>query len=327
LVERFAAGNVTAFAQGISMSFFVLDAWLRDEYIPSLDSLLQLSKTLSTSPINLIFPNATKLNVDEEQIERIMRNGPGYRKRYPDEGEIHRALQAAAKQMPPPPLARLAHKLGFADVARLYQVDGELCKRIAKNHREYPGSYWWRQKGAKSICSLEAMKEALESALTADNPPSTKQLSRQLGYADDRLMRNRFPELCNAVSAKRRKWNAGLPARIRPAIEKALLEDPPPSLLQIATRVGISTPTTLKKYCPAVAHKLAARRTAFHRARAAQRRAVLEQALTESPPPSLADVAKRLRLSKTALCVQFHDLCAGIGERYRMRFSGDGTRK
>jgi hypothetical protein len=32
------------------------------------------------------------------------------------------------------------------------------------------------------------MKKALETALTADNPPSTKHLSRRLGYADDQLM-------------------------------------------------------------------------------------------------------------------------------------------
>jgi len=76
-----------------------------------------------------------------------------------------------------------------------------------------------------------------------------------------------------------------------------------------------------------VTRKLAARRTAFHRARAAERRAVLEQALTENSAPSLADIAKRLRLSKSVLCVQFHDLCAAIGERYRMRFSGVGTQK
>jgi AraC-like DNA-binding protein len=327
LVERFADGNITAFAQATSMSFFVLDAWLKGEYIPRLDGLLRLSAKLKTLPINLISPEATRVSVDAELIERMMRDSPGNRKRFPDAAEIRRELQAGATQVPPPPLTRLAHQLGFADVARLYQIDGELCKRIASNHRDYPGSYWWRQKGAKPICSFEAMKEALESALMADNPPSTKHLSKQLGYADDRLMRNRFPELCKAVSAKRRKWNAALPARIRPAIEEALLEDPPPSLLQIARRVGISTPTTLKRYCPAVTPKLAARRTAFCRARAAQRRAVLEQALTENLAPSLADVAKRLRVSKSALCVQFHDLCSAIGERYRMRFSGDGTHR
>jgi len=49
-------------------------------------------------------------------------------------------------------------------------------------------------------------------------------------------------------------------------------------------------------------------------------RAALEQALTENPVPSLAVVAKRLRLSKALLRAQFYDLCAALGERYRMGF-------
>ena len=36
------------------------------------------------------------------------------------------------------------------------------------------------------------MKKALETALTADTPPSTKHLSRRLGYADDQLMQKRL---------------------------------------------------------------------------------------------------------------------------------------
>jgi AraC-like DNA-binding protein len=321
LAERFAGGNFTAFAQGVSMNFSVLYPWLKGEYIPCLDGLLQLCEKLNTSPMHLLSPGGIMQNVDAERIERMMRNGPGHRKRFPDAAEIHRELQAAARQVPPPPLTRLAHRLGFEDAARLYQVDANLCKRISRNYRRSPCSYWWRQKEAQPICSVERMKEALETALMADNPPSTKHLSIRLGYADDRLMRNRFPDLCAAIGLKRRDWKSSLPVRIRPAIQEALLEDPPPSLLQIARRVGIDTITTLKKHCPSLPHKLAARQAAFGHARDAHRRAVLEQALTENPAPCLAAVAKRLRLSRCTLNVQFHDLCAAIGERYRSRFS------
>ena len=134
-------------------------------------------------------------------------------------------------------------------------------------------------------------------------------------------MRNRFPDLCAAIAAKRRKWKASLPERIRPTIEKALAEDPPPSLMQIARRIGIGTVETLKKHCPTLQQKVASRQTAFRRDRDRQGRDALEQALTENPAPCLADVAKRLRLSKATLRVGFYNLCADIGERYRMGFA------
>jgi hypothetical protein len=114
------------------------------------------------------------------------------------------------------------------------------------------------------------MKKALETALTADNPPPTRHISRRLGYADDGLMRKRFPDLCAGISAKRRQWKAGLPARIRPSFEKALLEDPPPSLLQFARRQGIGI-KTLKRYCPVVERRLAARQATLRNATDAQR--------------------------------------------------------
>lgn len=182
----------------------------------------------------------------------------------------------------------------------------------------------WVGQRAESLISFRARGDRENRAHghggSQRNPPSTKHLSERLGYADDRLMRKRFPALCAAISTKRRKWKAGLPARIRPSIEKALLEDQPTSLLEIARRNGIGTVATLKKYCPALKRKLEARQAAFRKARDAQRRAALEQALTGSPAPPLADVAKRLRLSKAQLRAQFYDLCTALGKRYRMGF-------
>lgn len=320
LIERFASGNTTAFAQGLSMSFFVLDAWRKGAYLPCLDGLLHLSEKLNTTPVNLILPGGPKRSVDVERIERMMRDGTGNRKRFPHAAEIRQELQSAAKEVPPPALSGIARRLGFKTVLSLYQVDANLCKRISKNYRKSTDAYWWRRKGAQPICSVEKMKKVLETAYAADNPAPMKHLARRLGYVDDQLIRKRFPDLCAAISAKRRRWKTSLPARIRPSFEKALLEDPPPSLLQIARRHGIGTIKTLKKYCPSLESELATRQASFRNARDAKRRAALEQALTENPVPSLSDIAKRLGLSKARLREQFYDLCAALGKRYRMGF-------
>jgi hypothetical protein len=323
LVDRFAGGNITAFAQGVGVRSWVLDAWLKDGYIPNVHGLLQLSRKLNTAPVHLILPGELKRRVDTERIGKMMRDSPGYRKRFPGAAEIRRALRSAARQMPPVPLAHVAQKLGFANAMSLYEVDAKLCKRVTENYWKYPGAYWWRQRGAKPICSVEAMKEALEDAPVEDEPPSTKRLASRLGYADARLMWNRFPELCRAITAKRRMWKDGLPARTLPVIEKALLEEPPPSLQGIARRLCIRHRATLTKYCPGLQPKLAERQCAFRRAREAQRKATLEEALAENPAPPLAEVAKRLRLSECTLAAQFHDLSAAICTRYRQHnYSG-----
>jgi len=134
LVDRFAAGNATAFAQGLSISYSILDGWLNGKSAASLDGLLQLSENLNIAPINLITPGSALRNVDVKQIEKLMHDGPGHRRRFPNGAEIRRVLQEASKQVPPPPLTRLAHKLGFQDASRLYQIDAKLCRLIAKNY-------------------------------------------------------------------------------------------------------------------------------------------------------------------------------------------------
>jgi hypothetical protein len=63
LVDRFAAGNATAFAQGLSISYSILDGWLNGKSAASLDGLLQLSENLNIAPINLITPGSALRNV------------------------------------------------------------------------------------------------------------------------------------------------------------------------------------------------------------------------------------------------------------------------
>ena len=88
LVEGFAGGNATAFAQGLAMNFFVLDSWRKGEYLPCLDGLLELSEKLNTKLVNLILPGGLIGNVDVSRIERMMRDGSGNRKSFPNAAEI-----------------------------------------------------------------------------------------------------------------------------------------------------------------------------------------------------------------------------------------------
>ena len=61
------------------MSFSVLDAWLKDECLPCLDSLLQLCEKLNIKPVNLLLPGELIRSVDADRMEKLTRDGRGHR--------------------------------------------------------------------------------------------------------------------------------------------------------------------------------------------------------------------------------------------------------
>jgi hypothetical protein len=109
------------------------------------------------------------------------------------------------------------------------------------NHRRSGQSHWWRRRGAKPICERSHVKKALEDYLASDKPiPTLDRIAASLGYAVDQSLRQKFPELCRALSMRIAQQKQARVAAIEPALEHALQETPPPSLLQVAKRLGFS---------------------------------------------------------------------------------------
>lgn len=119
--------------------------------------------------------------------------------------------------------------------------------------------------------------------------------------------------------------------KVREEMEAALKEAPPPSLEEVARRLGYRHPTTLRGKFP----ELSKRITASYRSSAeykswrqsvrvkaqgllnkAEERRVLEQELEKSCPASLQDVAGRLGYSSSYKFVRrFSDLCRALREK------------
>jgi hypothetical protein len=68
----------------------------------------------------------------------------------------------------------------------------------------------------------------------------TDRIAANLGYAADGSLRQKFPELCRALSARIAEQRMMRVAAIEPALEQALQETPAPSLGQMAKRLGFS---------------------------------------------------------------------------------------
>jgi hypothetical protein len=74
--------------------------------------------------------------------------------------------------------------------------------------------------------------------------------------------REKFPELCRALSAKIAEQKRAHVAAIEPALQQALQENPPPSLQQMTKRLGFSSVSVLKAHAPGLCEKLKTNRRA-----------------------------------------------------------------
>src|SRR5262249_22711392 len=103
-----------------------------------------------------------------------------------------------------------------------------------------------RRREAKPICEQPRIKKVLEVYLASDSPiPPLDHIASSLGYALDRSLWQKCPELCRALSAKIEGQTA-----IEPALEQTFQESPPLSLRQVAKRLGFSAACVLKAHAP-----------------------------------------------------------------------------
>ena len=86
--------------------------------------------------------------------------------------------------------------------------------------------------------------------LASDSPiPPLDRIASSLGYAVDRSLWQKCPELCRALSAKIEGQTRACVA-IEPALEQTFQESRPLSLRQVAKQLGFSAACVLKAHAP-----------------------------------------------------------------------------
>jgi hypothetical protein len=170
------------------------------------------------------------------------------------------------------------------------------------------------------------MKRVLELYLASDGPvPPLDHIATSLGYAVDNSLRQKFPELCHALAARIAEQKTRRVAAIEPALEQALQETPPPSLRQVAKRLGFSAACVLKVRSPALYEQLKARSQAYTETGRSELQAKLVAVLEENPPPSLKTVYSRFGVTESIVNTSFPDLRRAIGlrrQQHQRRQSG-----
>lgn len=296
-VQQLTNGNVAALAEYIRCPPSILRNWLDGTSVPTIMTLARISRFLDI-PTASLFNLGGLTRADMELAKRaIALIGSRDVAPFRNKEEIDKALHEAFKEPVPRSLSDVARTMGYTGTERLYQANRTLCHKIAARYRRSGRSHWWRKPGATRICDLSRMKNILEDSLRSHEPTSVHQIAANLGYANDAYIWHKFPELCNAISTRLPLIKQARSETLRLTLENALQECPPPTLADLARRLGYSTSEVLRAHEPYLCNRLTER----YQVHVTTRRSDLERqaiaALSESPIPSVREVCQRLGIT------------------------------
>jgi hypothetical protein len=168
----------------------------------------------------------------------------------------------------------------------------------------------WALTVRERIAARAEVKATMEAALEEDVPRSVRDLFRRLGYRQCVMGRYWFPDLYAAIQLKRRKRVE----RYKADLEQALKETPPPTVTEVAYRLGVNI-NCLRRACPELYRRLLSRKCERRRFEVAKTAEALKKAFEEAPA-SLTRLAARLRRNPNNLRMTYPELCAEFRQRY-----------
>ncbi len=164
------------------------------------------------------------------------------------------------------------------------------------------------------------LRSILAVYLHENPPPSVAEIARRLGFRCSQTLRQREPELCKKIVARRRDSGKAVSVarplfmssegnRLEDILRAHLAKECQQSLSEIASSLGYKNSGPIRRYpelCQAITLK--------HRQQSLLKREELQRALEdaqrESPPPALMQIARRLGFnSKRPLSRAYPELC------------------
>jgi len=311
--DQLADGSLSLLARRLGIHNGTLYFWQQRCKIPFFETLLRLCWGLGISPRLLLIE-------DVEDYSNITSIKPIKRRQCKSIGdnELRKVLEACLLEEPPPSLKEVAKRLGYSQESTLYDRFSELSSAIKARYSNEQKSTRPKIARAGTTLALDELREYLQKVLmSSETPiPTMQEIAKRLGYRRSRSIRTRAPDLCAAIVQKRReKQRSNHP--LRQALEVALVSDeyPPPSISEIAERLGCSL-KLLRKLSPQIYHALVKRHQSVFDTDAIRRE--LEAALADAslPPPTVPDVAKRVGFGAHRLRKHFPELCSQLTLRY-----------
>jgi transcriptional regulator with XRE-family HTH domain len=315
VIQRYAEGDVKEFARltGICRDYFY--SWQSGKHVPRLDYLLKICFALGLSLTGLVRGQFTAQDspLSAERLSRKEKERKTARRSVP---QVVQMLEAALNEDPPSSLSDLAERFGYKDAESLRYISNTLCREITARRRA-----WEKLNGklvypTKRICDDGTIQRTLELALTRDCPPAVDQIAADLGYKSTCSLYLRFPHFCYQITARRREYVDRCLSGIRPTLDVALKEEPPPSLAEVLRRVRPNSYRLVRKSFPELIDAIRARHMEWTAVCEEQTRLKLLAALEEVPPRSLKLIMNLYGYNRTTLYKKCGDLCRKISARY-----------
>ena len=187
-----------------------------------------------------------------------------------------------------------------------------------------------RQSSRGSMAALlpprELIKNAFAEALDQPAPCSVRSIAWKLGYRYETSLYRRFPELAHALVIHNARLKERRTKELRDPLAAALRETPPPTIPEMARRLGW-TVMALRYRFPSFCSALVARIPERKRFFADRVRVILDAALREEPAPSTDVVAKRAGRSADYLRTIHGDLWRQVAARRTEWKTDEGAKR
>lgn len=198
-------------------------------------------------------------------------------------------------------------------------IDPETIKPNIQNNIDWGQEM--RAKFNEPSRSLERgeVQQILITLSTSDEipPPSLKEVARRVKQSTDAL-RQHFPDLCRMIVKRYQTYQQASKLHTQRELEAILNtpKDPPPTLDEVAQQLGQPTPL-LRCHFPELCCAIAERCRAYHDIEKQQLRGAVEAIVNadENPPPSVSEIAQRLKKPSSVLYNQYPDLCRILTDR------------
>lgn len=228
-IDKTAGGSINTFAHFVGIWSGAIRRLVAGESKPRLEILFRIC-----SKVNIPILDLLSGAVSEEAVERrriILGLATPMRKEPVPWIEVEGKLREALEESPPPSMEETARRMGYYQPKIRYRFP-ELCSQIVSRHKEHLKNKHPDQR---------LVRRAFRAALEEQPPPSLQSVLRRLGCRDTGYFYyQNYPDLCSAVanrfkSYKTKSFDIDFE---RGRLEAALVEDPAPSLSELAKRLG-----------------------------------------------------------------------------------------
>jgi hypothetical protein len=308
LFRRGAKGRSFATILGAPSSQVV--GWLCNGHLVKLAPLMRISYRLGIPATDLLSCPPELFSPDWSGVEENLCRVSG------DAGRTTSRRIIIPNSTDAMPLAAVLKLTGYNSLRDLRNHNPELHRELVVKHRRARRAAWRERMRAARAPTLAAIERALLASLSLDCPQLLTNTALALDFESSTRLVRLFPDLCAAIIRKRAEWNRHQWSEKAAIAEEAVRQEMPPTVESLATSLGCRSRTPIRERFPLVVAALAARSSDRVNKRREMVRSALENAMSEDPPLSLHQLAKRLGWGEPTLRGLFSETSHALQVRY-----------